>query len=252
MQDIYWQDVGEVSAEYLSGYSYIASTPSDSGPQGNPSYYFMVRANVGQYIYYSNGFWNSNIDSGYSVDNLAPLAPRNFAASYGAGQVALHWVENTEPDLYGYVLYRGTSPAKLDSFAVTGDTSFVDAAPSGNKCYAVRARDIHGNLSLLSNTVVTGVSGEKPGVPTTFALEQNYPNPFNPQTVINYELPKAVYVRLVVYDMLGREVATVVNGAQDAGYKSVEFNAANLPSGIYTYRLTAGTFVDVKKMLMIK
>ncbi len=90
------------------------------------------------------------------------------------------------------------------------------------------------------------------GSPNQFALQQNYPNPFNPTTVINYELPKATYVRLVVYDMLGREVATLVNGTQDAGYKSIQFSAANLPSGIYTYRLTAGTFVEVKKMLMLK
>ena len=89
-------------------------------------------------------------------------------------------------------------------------------------------------------------------MPTEFALQQNYPNPFNPTTVISYQLPVASYVTLKVYDMLGREVATLMNGAQDAGYKSVEFSAANLPSGIYTYKLTAGTFVEVKKMLMIK
>jgi hypothetical protein len=96
------------------------------------------------------------------------------------------------------------------------------------------------------------VSNLKSEIPNRFALQQNYPNPFNPSTVINYELPKAVYVRLVVYDMLGREVATLVNGAEDAGYKSVEFSATNLPSGIYTYRLTAGTYTSVRKMLMIK
>jgi hypothetical protein len=89
-------------------------------------------------------------------------------------------------------------------------------------------------------------------IPNRIALHQNYPNPFNPTTVINYELPKGEYVRLAVYDMLGREVATLVNGAQEAGYKSVEFSAANLPSGIYTYRLTAGTYVEVKKMLLLK
>ncbi len=90
------------------------------------------------------------------------------------------------------------------------------------------------------------------GIPSQFALQQNYPNPFNPTTVINYELPKAAYVHLTVYDMLGREVATLVNGVQDAGYKSVQFSAENLPSGIYAYRLTAGTYVEVKKMALLK
>jgi hypothetical protein len=98
------------------------------------------------------------------------------------------------------------------------------------------------------------------GTPNQFALQQNYPNPFNPTTVVSYQLPVASYVILKVHNILGQEVATLINGVQDAGYKSVEFSAANLTSGIYTYRLTArptdggqaGTFVEVKKMLMIK
>jgi len=91
-----------------------------------------------------------------------------------------------------------------------------------------------------------------PKTSTSFALHQNYPNPCNPTTVINYELPKATYVLLAVYDMLGREVAALVNGEQTAGYKSVTWNAANVPSGIYFYRLTAGTFTETKKLLLLK
>ncbi len=122
--------------------------------------------------------------------------------------------------------------------------------------YRLRSVDLDGTTTY-SNAITVKVSGvlgvgDTRSLPTQFALQQNYPNPFNPSTVINYELPKAVYVRLVVYDMLGREVATLINGTQDAGYKSVQFNAANLPSGIYTYRLTAGTYVEVKKMALLK
>ena len=88
--------------------------------------------------------------------------------------------------------------------------------------------------------------------PKEFKLEQNYPNPFNPSTVISYQLPVISKVTLKVYDILGSEVKTLVNEEQEAGYKEVQFNAANFASGMYVYRLTAGDYISVKKMLMIK
>ena len=89
-------------------------------------------------------------------------------------------------------------------------------------------------------------------IPKTFALEQNYPNPFNPVTTILYDLPKPSYVTLRVYNILGQEVITLVNETEDAGYKSVSFDGNNLPGGLYFIRLNAGTFSDVKKMMLIK
>lgn len=89
-------------------------------------------------------------------------------------------------------------------------------------------------------------------LPTSYALNQNFPNPFNPSTTIKYTLPHAIHVTLKIYDILGRVVAEPVNGMQEAGYKSVEFDAGDLPSGIYFYRLTAGTFTDIKKMILLK
>ena len=88
--------------------------------------------------------------------------------------------------------------------------------------------------------------------PNEFALEQNYPNPFNPTTTINYSVPRTAVVTLKVYDILGREIATLVNEEKPAGNYSVNFNASNLSSDIYFYRMQAGTFVETKKLTLLK
>lgn len=89
-------------------------------------------------------------------------------------------------------------------------------------------------------------------LPAEFSLSQNYPNPFNPNTVINYQLPKNSFVTLKVYDGIGREVATLVNGMQEAGGHTTSFNASHLPSGLYYYTLQTNNFSDTKKMLLVK
>jgi len=89
-------------------------------------------------------------------------------------------------------------------------------------------------------------------LPLTFKLEQNYPNPFNPTTTIKYSIPKQSYVTLKVYNILGSEIKTLVNEEKSAGNYQVKFNAANLPSGVYFYRIQAGSFNQVRKMLLIK
>lgn len=83
-------------------------------------------------------------------------------------------------------------------------------------------------------------------------MSQNYPNPFNPTTVINYELPKAAKVTLRIYDILGKEVANLVNDYKNEGRYSVEFNASNLPSGIYIYQLRTGEYTSMRKMMLVK
>jgi hypothetical protein len=98
----------------------------------------------------------------------------------------------------------------------------------------------------------TVTQNESEPLPTTYALKQNSPNPFNPSTIINYDLPEENYVTLKVYNVLGQEVRTLVDEIQDTGYKSVNINFGNLPSGIYFYRMQAGKFSDVKKMILIR
>jgi len=89
-------------------------------------------------------------------------------------------------------------------------------------------------------------------VPDKIALEQNYPNPFNPATTINYQLPQKSYVTLKIYDILGSLVKTLIDQEIEAGYHSIRWNASGLASGVYFYRLNAGSFVSTKKLILMK
>lgn len=114
--------------------------------------------------------------------------------------------------------------------------------------------------SELINYDVTSVNEDNPEVPTRLSLYQNYPNPFNPSTSINYQLPKQSHVTLEVFDVLGREIATLVSRVEEPGYKSVTFDASKLSSGVYYYRLVAnaipsgqsGNYFETKKLLLLR
>ncbi|MCI0450025.1 MAG: T9SS type A sorting domain-containing protein [Chlorobi bacterium] len=97
------------------------------------------------------------------------------------------------------------------------------------------------------------LNSKSPSIPKEFSLAQNYPNPFNPVTNIKFGLPKSSLVSLIIYDVLGREITRLVNSQTlEAGNYSYDFDASNLPSGIYYYKLSAGEFSDVKKMAVLK
>ena len=98
----------------------------------------------------------------------------------------------------------------------------------------------------------TSVEGGTSAVPTTFALEQNYPNPFNPSTTIRYGLPHKSAVQLTIFNILGQQVALLQNGEQEAGYHEAKFEASGFASGMYFYRLQAGSFVETKKLLLLR
>lgn len=106
------------------------------------------------------------------------------------------------------------------------------------------------NISKYGN--LTDVNESPKVTPTSYVLLQNYPNPFNPSTTISYSVPKAGYVEIKVHDMLGRLVATLIQGEQSAGTHSVEFNASNLSSGAYFYTMRAGDFVKTKSLMLLK
>ncbi len=101
-------------------------------------------------------------------------------------------------------------------------------------------------------TVISGLGNSQNNTPNNFTLYQNYPNPFNPVTKIQYDLPKKSYVTLSIYDVLGKLACTLVNETKDAGSYLIEYNASALPSGVYFYKIKAGEFSEVKKMILLK
>jgi hypothetical protein len=159
-----------------------------------------------------------------------------------------------------YELELSDNPSFNNATTIRGLTNpfdLVSGLSNGRYYWRTRSVTADGKYSDYSQVAHFDVNsatavGDNEIVPTEFALSQNYPNPFNPTTRISYQLAKDSYVTLKVYDLLGREVATLVNKNMKAGKYSVDFNASNLATGIYFYKLTAGDFNAVRKMILLK
>ena len=138
------------------------------------------------------------------------------------------------------------------------DTTYLFTSLLSDKNYWWRVKALNpsgwGDYSEVRtfSTLFVGVGDDESQVPTEFSLEQNYPNPFNPSTKIAYSIAKESEVSLKIYDVMGREVAELVNGRQIAGAYNIEFDASSLASGTYFYKLIAGEFTSVKKMVLLK
>jgi len=107
------------------------------------------------------------------------------------------------------------------------------------------------NGVVYGDTTLTDV-GDENKLPNEFFLSQNYPNPFNPQTTISYSIPNSSLVQIQMFDVLGKEVLTLLNEEKSAGNYKLSFNASDLTSGVYFYQLRAGDFIQTKKMILIK
>ena len=130
---------------------------------------------------------------------------------------------------------------------------YTDNSVSAGETYTYRLVDISRDGSrTVMNRIVTVEAGTASVLPTQYALMQNYPNPFNPSTQITFSLPEASDVSLVVFDALGRQVATIANASLGAGLHTMIFDASNLSAGLYFYQLKAGDYSAVRKMMLIK
>ena len=167
-----------------------------------------------------------------------------------------HWEQSSGSGSTGmgiFVSYNGDQCSitrTLTSYSITGTSSKVVYSRSTSGTEITR---IHTELeaTLTRFDIPNGVGETNNGLPFSYALYQNYPNPFNPNTSIGYSVPKTTSVSLRVLNMLGQEVAVLVNGQKSPGYYQVQWNA-DVPSGVYFYRLQAGEFVQTKKMILLR
>jgi hypothetical protein len=187
-----------------------------------------------------------------------PVELTSFEAEILQNTVQLKWKTATETNNMGYDIERSRDGKLYETIGhVKGNGtttelsyySFVDQSlkSSGITYYRLRQIDYDGT-STYSQTIEVDYSV----LPAEFSLSQNYPNPFNPSTTIKFALPKEVRVTLKVYDALGSEVETIISRDMEAGYHQIEWNAGRYSSGMYIYRITAGNFTSVKKMMILK
>ena len=188
------------------------------------------------------------------VSSVAPpaIASHPVNKGVGVGKTAVFDVvaSGTPPFSYqwqknGVDIKGGTGPSYTTPAAVVGDNGALF------KCIVKNPVGNATSNAATLNVSTTGLADNRM-TPASFALDQNYPNPFNPSTTIGYALPAASYVRLTVLSPLGDEVTQLVNSYQEAGYHQVRFDAGNLATGIYFYRITASGFSQTKKLLLVR
>jgi photosystem II stability/assembly factor-like uncharacterized protein len=226
------------------------------------------------------GFVYAGTEKGVYKLDIEPRAPQDLeiSTSGAMNHPKLDWTVNPEVDVNPDGKYRIERRIKQDWQSQWGNWVQIDSVGGsvaeyidtdllggggGNDYaqYRIRAVDEAMHPSEYSDIVsitfchectsITGIEAEG-DLPESFELSQNYPNPFNPRTTFKYALPEDAHVVLRLYDVLGQEVATLVNEMQSAGYRSVDFNASSLGSGVYYYKLTAGTFTAVRKMVVLQ
>ena len=194
-----------------------------------------------------------------------PVQVTSFTGLVKGNTVALDWNTATEVNSYMFEIERRTT-TQWESIGQipAGGTSnapleyrYEDSLKnvgSGSIFYRLKLINNDGSFQYSDEVevLVTTTAVTTTALPNIYALSQNYPNPFNPTTTINYQLQKAGTVSLKVYDMLGREVATLVNGNKGPGYYSAIFDASRLSSGTYIYRLNTDSFTEVKKLVLLK
>lgn len=195
----------------------------------------------------------------FALEPIVPVELSSFTANINSSSVNLLWTVATELNNRGFQVERKTvgsnewlNLAFIDGRGTTTEIktySYSDNDVTSGMSYNYRLRqiDYDGTASVynLAETIVFGA-------PNKFALEQNYPNPFNPSTTITFSIPQKSEVSVKIFDILGKEITTLVNETKDAGKYDVNFNASNLASGVYFYSIKAGNFNETKKMTLIK
>jgi hypothetical protein len=259
----YWEYVMTVESSYYTD-TYAVQVPTlfDSTASSAQYHYFQVIAHESD----PTGFWISEPDSGYSVDNLAPCPPSGVMAEPSSEPEGFEiaWEPNTETDLACYAIYRSTNPLFEPSLgnllSRPCDPTYFDSEwfPTSGYWYKLAAVDVHGNESGYVIISPGGVTGdETPVVPAAAYLSQNFPNPFNPATRIEFGLSEPGRVSLRIYDTAGRLVRVLIDEARAAGRYTEKWDGRDdagraVASGVYFYRVEAGAFGETRKMVLLR
>lgn len=195
------------------------------------------------------------------VPNQTPVELTSFTAVQNGNEIDLNWNTATETNNKGFEIQRSqiSEIRGQDKWISIGDVqgngtttkpgsySFTDYNPAeGTSRYRLKQIDYDGSFTY-SNTIEVEIES-----PNTFSLEQNYPNPFNPSTNIKFSIPERSIVTLKIYDVLGKEITTMVNEEKQAGSYTLKFDGKELSSGLYFYTFKAGNYTSTKKMLLLK
>ena len=275
------------STNYGSGWYASNGFPPDAsifviGPAGNgmvlagtdlePSWIYVSFDNGNYYSPYSEGlFENASVEAFATNETFSfagtdyngvwrrylpgvPVELISFTATTDENTVTLSWTTSTETSNSGFEVQRKNIDWERIGFieghgTTTEENSylFVDNnLTAGKYQYRLKQLDYDGSFKFSDIVEIEVLS------PIEFSLSQNYPNPFNPTTTIQYSIPQSGTVKLAVYNTLGEVVRILANNYKDAGTYTINFNASNLSSGIYYYRLEAGAFIETKKMVIMK
>jgi hypothetical protein len=244
-----WVPAGEVPAHETGFYLMDAPTDADSTlAQGQHYSVFMIRAATGAPVEY----FDSPIDSGYSLDNLAPGAPGSFSYAFGI----LSWEESPAADFDHFTVYGGATGCFSSAIVIddaVSTTMNVAAAPYDY--YFITATDRSGNEGpAASVSAFAGANGPPKGYVLSISA---HPNPFNPTTTLRYTLPSRGHVSIGIYDALGARVAELVDEDQDAGAYTEQWNGRDgggrtMSSGVYFARLRHSAGTKSYKLLLLK
>ena len=204
--------------------------------------------NVVSLFYSADGGANWSNVEGNLAGNNGPSCRAAVLVPDGGGTTCYL---GTSVGLYSTTAFKGAQTVWVQEGSSTIGNVVVtslDARPSDNFIVV----GTHANGVYVNGGNSAGITGDAPRVPSEFVLQQNYPNPFNPSTVISFDIPEPAWVRLVIYDNLGRIVTTLMDDQRSAGHYDVPFNTRTLSSGTYFYQIAAGNHASTKKMLLVR
>jgi hypothetical protein len=194
----------------------------------------------------------------YVIDNILPVELTSFTANAVNNYIELKWNTATEVNNYGFEIHRSSKTLnddwkKIGFVEGYGNSNspksytYLDNELTAGSEFKYRLKQIDNDGQFEYSKIVEVIIA-----PSRFELLQNYPNPFNPNTTIEYTIPVESFVELSVFNSLGQNVKMLVNENQTSGNYKVNFSADGLSSGVYYYRIKAGTFTDFKKIILLK